>query len=110
MGNEITQHMLFPSERQRREQRRSFDGFRITDEPRNATWEQLVRAAVLADIQEGPPHPETMAALAALATFANLGHRPKNRDVDRMEHAERAMQLCRIGLRSIPEQHRGPAK
>lgn len=109
MALEITQHMLFPSDRQR-EQRRSFDGFQVKSEPKDATWDQLVKAAVLADIQEGPPHPETMAALAALATFPTRGPKSKNTEREaRMEHAERAMQICRIGLQSIPEEHRGPS-
>lgn len=61
--------------------------------------------AVLGDLEDGPPHPETMAALAVMA---QLGKSVPQVVV--MEHAERAMDFCRVGLLSIPKKHRGQTK
>ena len=82
----------------------AFRDYRGTDE--SATTLAGLRFAALAgDLEDGPPHPETMAALAVMARLK------KSVDVSVvLEHVEEAMRLCREGLKAIPEKHRRPAK
>lgn len=56
----------------------------------------LKAEAVLGDLEDGPPDPETMAALSVMAQL-RAEREPPPKDVV-MEHVERAMELCRIGL------------
>ncbi len=76
-----------------------FAAYRGTDESAQ-TLEGLRFAALMGDLEDGPPHPETMAALAVMA---RLG---KSVDVSVvLEHVEAAMRLCRVGLKAIPKKH-----
>ena len=65
----------------------------------------LKAEAVLGDLEDGPPDPETMAALAVMA---QLGKSVPQVVV--LERAERAMEFCRVGLLSIPKTRRGHTK
>ncbi len=81
-----------------------FGDYRGADESAT-TLAGLNFAALAGDIEDGPPHPETMAALAVMA---RLG---KSVDVSVvLEHVEAAMRLCRVGLKAIPKKHWRPAK
>lgn len=72
-----------------------FAAYRGTDESAQ-TLEGLRFAALMGDLEDGPPHPETMAALSVMAQL-RAEREPPPKDVV-MEHVERAMELCRIGL------------
>lgn len=73
--------------------------YRGTDESAT-TLAGLRAAAAMGDIEDGPPHPETMAALAVMARLK------KSVDVSVvLEHVEAAMRLCRVGLKAIPKKH-----
>lgn len=81
-----------------------FAAYRGTDESAQ-TIDGLRFAALMGDLEDGPPHPETMAALAVMA---RLG---KSVDVSVvLEHVEAAMALCKVGLKAIPKKHWRPAK
>ena len=82
----------------------AFAAYRGTDESAQ-TVEGLHFAALMGDLEDGPPHPETMAALAVMARLK------KSVDVSVvLEHVEAAMRLCRVGLKAIPKKHWRPAK
>ncbi len=82
----------------------AFRDYRGTDESA-ATLAGLHFAALMGDLDDGPPHPETVAALSVMA---RLG---KSVDVSVvLEHVDEAMRLCREGLKAIPKKHRRPAK
>ncbi len=80
----------------------AFSAYRGTDESAQ-TLDGLKFAAIMGDLEDGPPHPETMAALAVMA---QLGKSVPQVVV--LERAERAMEFCREGLKRIPQKHRGP--
>jgi len=79
-----------------------FGDYRGTDESAQ-TLAGLHFAALAGDLEDGPPHPETMAALAVMARL-----KKSVTQVDVLEHVEEAMRLCRVGLKAIPEKHRRP--
>lgn len=81
-----------------------FAAYRGTDESAQ-TLEGLRFAALMGDLEDGPPHPETMAAMAVMA---QLGKSVPQVVV--LERAERAMEFCRVGLLSIPKTRRGHTK
>lgn len=77
-----------------------FAAYRGTDESAQ-TIDGLRFAALMGDLDDGPPDPETMAALAVMARF-----RKSVPQVVVLEHVERAMAFCRVGLKAIPKAHR----
>lgn len=81
----------------------AFSAYRGTDESAT-TLAGLRYAALMGDLEDGPPHPETMAALSVMAQLGKSVPR-----VLVLEHVEEAMRLCRLGLKAIPAKHRRPS-
>lgn len=84
-----------------------FAAYRGTDESAQ-TLEGLKFAALMGDLEDGPPHPETMAALAVLQQHRDRAKRTGQEQPPRteiLEHAWAAMEICRVGLKSIPKKH-----
>lgn len=82
----------------------AFRDYRGTDESAT-TLAGLHFAALMGDLDDGPPHPETMAALSVMA---RLG---KSVAVSvALAHVDSAMALCKVGLKAIPKKHWRPAK
>ncbi len=80
--------------------------------PQEKCWARLALFSDYSDeVPEPDPHPETMAALAVLQQFRDCAVRngqPQPPRTEILEHVERAMALCKVGLKAIPEKHRRP--
>lgn len=75
--------------------------------PQEKNWTRWAAFRHFADEPEDEQavEPETMAALAVMAGLKKSVPRSEV-----LEHVERAMAFCRVGLKAIPKAHWGPKK